>query len=229
MNLISKIRVVLADDHHIVRAAFTELLNREPDIVVVGEAADETTLVDAVNRLKPDVLLMDAHMPGGKAITAARTLRLKHPDLRILVLSAYDRREYVVGMVRAGVDGYLLKHDSPEMLLRAVRAVAQGEEWISPRVAEILVKAVRGYRESPVEKLSKREAEVLQLMAAGYRNDEIARRLVITCQTVKNHVRKIFRKLGVETRVEAVLYALNQDLSHSDSPIESENEDEELG
>ena len=143
------------------------------------------------------------------------------------MLSAYDRREYVVGMVRAGVDGYLLKHNSPETLLRAVRAVAQGEEWISPRVAEILMKAVRGYEENPAEKLSKRESEVLQLMAAGYRNDEIALRLVITSQTVKNHVRKIFQKLGVETRVEAVLYALHHDFNGPGHAVQAEIEGEE--
>ncbi len=204
----NRIRVLLADDHQMVRAAFAELLKREPDISVVGEAADETTLAEAVNRLRPDVVLMDAHLPEGKAVQAARALRLRYPELRILVLSGYDRREYVVGMVRAGVDGYLLKHDSPETLVRAVRAVAEGEEWISPRVAEILMQALRGDEENPAEKLSGREKEVLQLMAAGYRNDEIARRLVITCQTVKNHVRRIFRKLGVATRVEAVLVAL---------------------
>jgi DNA-binding NarL/FixJ family response regulator len=228
MNQLIKIRVLLADDHHMVRAAFAELLKREPDITIVGEAADEAALLEAVNRLQPDVLLMDAHMPGGKSISAARVLRIKHPDLRILVLSAYDRREYVVGMVRAGVDGYLLKHDSPETLVRAVRAVAQGEEWISPHVAEILMDTVRTDGERPAVKLSKREVEVLRLMAAGYRNEEIARRLVVTCQTVKNHVRKIFRKLGVETRVEAVLYAVHRGLVHGPSHPDTEMDSEEL-
>lgn len=174
-------------------------------------------LLEVVNRLNPDVLLLDAHMPGGKVTAAARILREQNPAVRILVLSACERCEYVVGLVRAGVAGYMLKHDSPEMLIRAVRTVAQGEEWLSPRVAEILMKSMRTLDDQPAEKLTRREIEVLQLMAAGYRNDEIAEKLVITYQTVKNHICKIFHKLGVETRVAAVLYAVSQELDSADS------------
>jgi DNA-binding NarL/FixJ family response regulator len=155
--------------------------------------------------------------------SAARILRELCPEVRILVLSAYDRREYVVGLVRAGISGYMLKHDSPEMLVRAVRTVAQGDEWLSSRVAEILMRSVQTYDERPAAKLTRREMEVLQLMAGGYRNDEIAEKLVITYQTVKNHIRKIFRKLGVETRVEAVLYAVNQEMDPGDTLEEDED------
>lgn len=218
----SKIRMVIAEDHHMVRAAFIELLEKEPDIEVVGEAADTTSLMEVVNALRPDVLLLDAHMPGGKVISAARMLREQTPDVRILVLSAYERREYVVGLVRAGVAGYMLKHEPPEMLVRAVRTVAQGEDWLSPRVADILMKSVRDYEEQPKARLTRREMEILQLMAAGYRNDEIAEKLVITYQTVKNHIRNIFNKLHVETRVEAVLYAMHQDLDAIDPTRENE-------
>jgi len=189
------------------------LLSREPDIEVVGEVEDTPSLNEAVRALKPDVLVLDAHMPGGKVISAAQDLQKQYPAVRILVLSAYDRREYVVGLVRAGVAGYILKHDSPEMLIRAVRAVADGEEWLSPRVADILMKSIRSFDERPAQKLTEREIEVLRLMAEGYKNEEIARKLVITQQTVKNHIRKIFRKLGVETRVDAVLYALDQEIN----------------
>jgi DNA-binding NarL/FixJ family response regulator len=126
------------------------------------------------------------------------------------VLSAYERSEYIVGLVRAGAAGYVLKHDSSDMLVTAVRAVAQGEGWLSPRVADILVRSVRNYDEKPDAKLTEREVDVLRLMARGQRNDEIAEALFITNQTVKNHVRRIFRKLGVETRVDAVLYAIDQ-------------------
>ena len=208
-----KIRVLLAEDHHLVRSAFATLLSREPDIEVVGEVEDTPSLNEAVRALKPDVLVLDAHMPGGKVISAAQDLQKQYPAVRILVLSAYDRREYVVGLVRAGVAGYILKHDSPEMLIRAVRAVADGEEWLSPRVADILMKSIRSFDERPAQKLTEREIEVLRLMAEGYKNEEIARKLVITQQTVKNHIRKIFRKLGVETRVDAVLYALDQEIN----------------
>jgi DNA-binding NarL/FixJ family response regulator len=209
---VARIRVLLAEDHHVVRTAFAALLSKEPDIDVIGEVADAAALLDMVSTLEPDVLLLDAHMPGGQVIAGARTIREQHPRVRILVLSAYDRREYVVGLVRAGAAGYVLKHDSSDVLIHAVRAVARGEEWISPRVAEVLVKSIRYYDESPSARLTEREIDVLRLMASGYTNSKIAEALVITNQTVKNHIRKIFRKLGVETRVDAVLYALNQEL-----------------
>lgn len=207
-----KIKVLLAEDHHVVRTAFAALLARESNIEVIGEVSNTGDLLEAVERLKPDVLLLDAHMPGGKVITAAQLLHQHHPHVRILVLSAYERSEYVVGLVRAGVMGYVLKHDSSDMLVEAVQAVARGEEWLSPRVADILMKAVRSYHDRPTAKLTDREIEVLALMAQGYKNDEIANDLVITTSTVKNHVRRIFRKLGVETRVDAVLYAIEHEL-----------------
>jgi DNA-binding NarL/FixJ family response regulator len=205
-----KIRVVLAEDHHVVRTAFAALLAKEPDIEVVGEVSNTGDLLDRVAELRPDVLLLDAHMPGGRVITAAKKLRNQYPKVQILVLSAYERSEYIVGLVRAGAAGYVLKHDSSDMLVTAVRAVAQGEGWLSPRVADILVRSVRNYDEKPDAKLTEREVDVLRLMARGQRNDEIAEALFITNQTVKNHVRRIFRKLGVETRVDAVLYAIDQ-------------------
>jgi DNA-binding NarL/FixJ family response regulator len=205
-----KIRVVLAEDHHVVRTAFAALLAKEPDIEVVGEVSNTGDLLDRVAELRPDVLLLDAHMPGGRVITAAKKLRDQYPKVQILVLSAYERSEYIVVLVRAGAAGYVLKHDSSDMLVTAVRAVAQGEGWLSPRVADILVRSVRNYDEKPDAKLTEREVDVLRLMARGQRNDEIAEALFITNQTVKNHVRRIFRKLGVETRVDAVLYAIDQ-------------------
>ena len=213
-----KIRVVLAEDHHVVRAAFAALLAKEPDIEVVGEVGNTADLLQTITELQPDVLLLDAHMPGGKVITAAKELRKQCPKVQILVLSAYERSEYIVGLVRAGAAGYVLKHDSSDMLVTAVRAVAQGEGWLSPRVADILVRSVRNYDERPAAQLTDREIEVLRLMAKGYRNDEIAEALVITIQTVKNHVRRIFRKLGVETRVDAVLYAIDQGFETTPPP-----------
>jgi DNA-binding NarL/FixJ family response regulator len=199
---------MLAEDHSVVRSAFAALLTKEPDIEVVGEIADTTSLLEVVGNLRPDVLILDAHMPGGRVIHAAKELHKQQPNVRILVLSAYERSEYIVGLVRAGVAGYILKHDSSDMLVQAVRAVAVGQDWLSPRVANILVKAMRNYDERPAAKLTSREVEVLNLMAQGYKNDDIAETLFITPSTVKNHVRHIFRKLGVDTRVEAVLYAI---------------------
>jgi DNA-binding NarL/FixJ family response regulator len=207
-----QIKVVLAEDHHVVRSAFAALLMQEPDIEIVGEVARTDNVIDKVKETEPNVLILDAHMPGGRVINVAKELRELYPDVRILVLSAYEQSEYVVGLVRAGAAGYVLKHDSSDMLVTAVRAVAQGEGWLSPRVAGILARSVRNFDERPSPKLTDREIEVLCLMSKGMRNDEIAKALVITTQTVKNHIRHIFRKLEVETRVDAVLYALDQGL-----------------
>jgi len=208
----SNIKVVLAEDHHVVRAAVATLLTKEPDIVVVGEVAEGDALMEVLEEIKPDVLVLDAHMPGHKVVQSAKMLQKNCPDVKILVLSAYNRREYVVGLLSAGAAGYVLKDDPPEMLVQAVRKVAAGGEWISPRVAKVLVKSVRHEEKSATTALTDREMDVLELMARGHKNEEIADKLVITTQTVKNHVRSIFRKLGVKTRVEAVLYAIHNKL-----------------
>jgi DNA-binding NarL/FixJ family response regulator len=134
------------------------------------------------------------------------------------VLTAYNRREYVVGLVRSGAAGYVLKGDSPEMLLRAIQSVAEGGEWISPSVANLLVGYARDEEGDPAVSLSERERDVLRAMARGLTNARIADELYITEQTVKNHVSSIFTKLGVSTRVEAVLYALNNGLALPEGP-----------
>lgn len=206
----NKIRVVLAEDHHVVRAAVATYLTKEADIEVIGEVAEGNMLLDTVKRLKPDILLLDAHMPGHKVIESAQTLRKEHPDVRILVLSAYHRREYVLSLIHAGAAGYILKDDSPQMLVQAVRAVAQGEEWFSPQLAEIVL-LTRKNKEVHAD-LTKRELQVLHLMVNGLDNDHIAQKLVISRQTVKNHIRHIYSKLGVHSRVDAVLYAINHGL-----------------
>jgi len=203
-------RVLLAEDHHVVRAAIASLLGKEADLEVVGEISEASGLAEAVGVVKPDVLVLDAHMPGQKVIEAARELHASHPEVAVLILSAYNRREYVVGMLGAGACGYVLKDDPPEALPAAVRAVRAGRQWLSPRVTELLVKSASEDEHRLVEELTEREKEVLRLMATGLRNERIADALDITEQTVKNHVRSIFGKLGVETRVEAVLYAISQ-------------------
>ena len=205
-----KTRILLAEDHHVVRAAIASLLGKEADLGVVGELAEASRLVEAVGALKPEVLVLDAHMPGHKVIEAAREVHARHPEVGVLILSAYNRREYVLGMLGAGACGYVLKDDPPEALLAAVRAARAGRQWLSPRVTGLLMKSMADDERRVVEELTEREREVLRLMATGLRNERIADALDITEQTVKNHVRSIFGKLGVETRVEAVLYAISQ-------------------
>lgn len=203
----AKIRIVLAEDHHVVRAAIASFLSRESDFEVAAEVDDASTLLNAIDTIRPDILILDAHMPGHRVIESARVLHRAHPRVRILVLSAYKRREYVVGLIEAGAYGYVLKDDPPESLSQAIRAVFEGRRWLSPGVAKVLVKSAVSVER---EELTAREGEVLALMATGCRNDRIAKELRISVQTVKNHVRSIFGKLGVETRVEAVLYAISE-------------------
>jgi DNA-binding NarL/FixJ family response regulator len=212
-----KIRIVLAEDHHVVRTAIATLLMREPDMEVVGEVADGLSLLETVTKLQPDILLMDAQMPYHKPLVAVAQLNKQCPQVRILVLSAFNLPEYVVGLLKAGANGYVLKDDRTDLLLRAIRSVARGKDWVSPQATTILIESMRAESSDIQEKLTNRELDVLRLMARGRRNEDIAANLVVTEQTVKNHVTNIFRKLGVETRVEAVLYALSVGLASLDT------------
>ena len=212
-----KIRVILAEDHHLVRAAVAGLLSKEPDIDIVGQVADGYELFDKVQTLRPDVLVLDAKMPGHKVIEATRRMKKEFPAIKTLLLSAHNRREYVVGVLREGAAGYVLKDDAPEMLAQAIRAVFQGQEWISPRVTPILLRSVRDEGHSRLNRLTKRETEALTHMAHGLKNGAVAKEMVVSHQTVKNYVRAIFSKLEVSSRVEAVLYALKHGLVEEDS------------
>lgn len=199
------IKVLLAEDHHVVREAIASYLEREPDIQVVGQVAAGGELMPAAETAQPDVLLLDVKMPGLNASEAAQALKAAHPDLKILVLSAHKRAAYVLGLLEAGASGYMLKDDPSETLALAVRAVVQGEVWLSPQVAGLVVaRGMAGPRLTP------RQMEVLRLLARGYSNVKIAQELDITERTVKNHVSRLYSRLGVSSRAEAVLYAVRQ-------------------
>ena len=198
------IKIVMADDHNVVRTAVASYLAKKKDLEVVGDVADPTLLPGVIDNTEPDILVLDAHMPGHRIIKTAKYLQKQYPQLRILVLSAYDRHEYIVGLLKAGVAGYVLKSDSLEMLVRVIRAIAKGDDWLSPRVVEILIESVRSSSSNQIT-LTPREKEVLKLITMGCKNSEIAERLVITVQTVKNHVSNIFnrseeRRVGKECR-----------------------------
>lgn len=212
-----KIRILLAEDHHVVRTAVASLLARRPDMEVVGEIAEGgEPLLDAVTTLEPDVLLLDAHMPGHAVVETVENIANRQPGVRVLVLSAYDRQEYVVGLLQAGASGYVLKDDSSQMLLTAIRSVATGDKWVSPKATRVLVNSVRNTQEEPGATLTGREMDVLQALAKGYTNSKIAEELTISEQTVKNYTSRIFQKLEVDTRVEAVLYAIRNGLASMD-------------
>ncbi|HSM57835.1 MAG TPA: response regulator transcription factor [Candidatus Sulfomarinibacteraceae bacterium] len=206
------IKLFLAEDHHVMRAALRSLLTRESDLEVVGEAADGRELLAEVQRLQPDILLMDAEMPEHDPAQAVVWLREHCPQVKTLVLSAYCRRSYIVDLFKAGVHGYVLKDDAADTLLHAIHQVWQGEEWVSPKVAAVLVESLRQGDEKPLAQLTEREVEVLSLLALGNTNRAIAEELTLSEHTVRTHIYHIFNKLGVQTRVEAAVLAISEGL-----------------
>ncbi len=199
------IRLLLVDDHAVVRQGLKMFLKSEPDFVVIGEASNGAQAIDMVRELNPDVVLMDLLMPTMGGVEATGIIRREFPDTEVIALTSVLEDASVVGAIRAGAIGYLLKDtDGPE-LLRAIRAASEGQVQLSPKAAARLMREVRA-PESP-EKLTDRETEVLRLVARGMANKEIARELSIGDKTVKTHVSNIFSKLGVVSRTQAALYA----------------------
>jgi two-component system, NarL family, response regulator YdfI len=202
------IRVLIADDHLVVREGLRAILEAAPDLALVGEAADGAEAVQLAGELSPDVVLMDLRMPNVDGIEAIRQIKSRYPDVEIVILTTYDDDEYIVRGLRAGARGYLLKDTGRQVLFEAIRAAARGESLLPSAVVDKVV--ARLAEPQPVEtaRLSDREREVLGLLAEGAANKEIAARLHITERTVKAHVAGIFNKLGVNSRAEAVAVAL---------------------
>ena len=196
------IRVLLVDDHPIVRAGLRALIGAEDGLTVVGEAGSPAEAIDAASRLHPDVVLMDLRFGADRetGVDATRALRSSAAPPSVLVLTTYDTDADILGAVEAGASGYLLKDAPPEELLAAIRAAAAGESALAPAVAARLFERLR----SPVARLSTRETEVLALVAQGLSNTEVAGRLFVTETTVKSHLAHVFAKLGVASRTAAV-------------------------
>jgi DNA-binding NarL/FixJ family response regulator len=203
------IRLLIADDHPIVRDGLSAVFARDPAFEVVGEAADGAEAVRLGRELRPDVILMDLRMPGMDGVTAIAELGRKGVASRVLVLTTYDTDSHVLPAIEAGATGYLLKDAPRAELLRAVRAAAHGEAVLSPAVAARLMSRVRSPGAGP---LSRRELEVLELVASGTTNREAAARLFLTEATVKTHLLNIYAKLGVNDRAAAVAEAFNRGL-----------------
>lgn len=211
-----KIKILLAEDHKIVREGTRQLLEQAADMLIVGEAADGLEAVSLATELHPDVVVMDVRLPKLNGIEATRTITARFPDIRILILSAYDDDSYVFPLLEAGASGYLLKTASGAELAEAIRRVVAGETALSPRITAKLVEHLgrRGtYRVAHMtEGLTGREMEVLRATALGQPNKTIAGTLAISPQTVQVHLRNIFSKLGVSNRSEAVAYAIRHGL-----------------
>jgi len=207
------IRVVVADDHPIVRSGICNELARHSDIQVIGEAVNGDDALALATSLRPNVLLLDINMPGLQAAKVVRHLREQLPMLRVVVLSAYVDEEHVIALLSAGARGYVLKDEKPTTIVDAMRMTMLGTLWLSPMVAQTLSQAVgRTAEDAPEKTLTPRELEVLRMMARGMDNQKIAESLSVTEATVKFHVGHIYDKLGVKSRITAVLYAMRRGL-----------------
>lgn len=206
------VRVLLADDHPVVRGGILKVLSHDPDIEVVGEASNGEETLKLVESLSPDVLLLDMEMPVMNGVEVTHQLRKRFPSVHILALSGYEDRSYVLEILQMGASGYLTKDEAMETIVEAVKGVAQGQlGWLSRRVSALITTWMR--REEPESQtLSQRELEVLRLVAAGKTNQRIAVDLHISEKTIEKYLESILRKLGVSSRVEAAVYAVRNNL-----------------
>ena len=204
---------MLVDDQEMVRVGFRLILQAESDLTIVGEAGDGAAAIELAERARADVVLMDVRMPNMDGIEACRTLRDRHPDTRVMMLTTFDLHDYVHAALRAGASGFMLKDAPAEQLVDAIRIVANGDALLAPSITQALIDEIArqplGDRASypGVDDLTERELEVLRLMASGMSNGEIARSLFLGEATIKTHVGRVLAKLGARDRVQAVVVA----------------------
>lgn len=213
-----QIKVLIVDDHVLVREGINKILSLEPSIKVVDEAEDGAQAIELARRMKIDVILMDINMPHINGITATKIIKSEKPDINIIALTIHDQDEYLFELIECGVSGYVLKDVRPDELIRTILNVARGQAYIppsmTPKVFEQLNRLSKVHDEAidSFNQLTVREREVLCQIAEGLSNREIANKLYISEKTVKNHLTNIFQKLGVTDRTQAALYAVNHNL-----------------
>ena len=212
-----KIRVLIADDHSMVRQGLKQILELEDDIIVIAQASNGSEAVKLAREQKPDIILMDINMPGTNGLQAIKELKQEKNPSKIIVLTIHQDREYLFKTIQMGAEGYVLKDAEPSVLIEAIRNVAGGQSYIQANMTKELVKEFNRVTLHEKDKhdeksLTSREIEVLELIAEGMINKEIAKQLYISEKTVKNHVSNIFRKLKVSDRTQAAIYAFKHNL-----------------
>ena len=208
------VKILLADDHPLIRTGLRSTLEQEADLVVVGEATDGAETQQLCQELVPDILLLDLGMPGPPATITVNSILDLCPQVKIIMLTAYDDEVYVRNLVGLGVSGYVLKEEAPETLIRAIRVALEGDTWFSRRVIDILARTSTERSELEDEDhLTEREREVLFLMAKGFANNKIAETLSVAEGTIKNHVVNIYQKLDLHSRAEAVAWAWQHEVN----------------
>lgn len=211
------IKILLAEDQVVMREGLRSLIDQQADMEVVGEADDGKVAVDLARKLQPDVIIMDVVMPNMNGIEAAHLIKAKMPDVKIVALSVYDNREYVMGMVRAGISGYLLKDCAFDELLRAIQTVVQNKSYLSPDITAVVLDAqadeqtTSGYSGDRAA-LSERDIQIIKLLAEGKSAREIAVRYNLSIKTIEGRRRRIMKKLNIESLAELVKYAIQKEL-----------------
>ncbi len=217
----NKIRILIADDHTIVRQGLSRLLEEQPDLKVVGEATDGQKAVEQALALNPDVLIMDIAMPRMNGIEAAKRIRKLLPKTKVLILSMYSHEHYIHQLMEAGVSGYLLKDDSGRDIIKAIHAALKDETSLNPAISKVLVESYRspgkgGSRSDRYKQLTNREREVLQLIAEGHSTRQIADMLFVSISTIKSHRAHLMEKLNIDSSVKLIHFAIQLGLVDPD-------------
>ena len=219
MLSIKKIKVLIADDHVMVRQGFIVLLNAQPDIEVIGEAADGNEMVEQAESLHPDVVLADISMPNLNGIEATKVIHQRNPEMPVVMITVHTSSSYVVRALRSGARGYVVKNDDFQHVVQAIKAVCEGQRYLSSQVSEQIIDAVVSGTSQEFtmdERISIREREILQLIAEGNSNSQIAKKLVISARTVETHRTNIMRKLELTSQIDILRYAIQHGLAQLD-------------
>ncbi len=209
-----KIKILIVDDHAVVREGLSAWIDSEPDLILIGEAADGEAGVTETLRLQPDIVLMDLAMPKMDGITAIKEITQNKPNIRILVITSFSEQDQAVKAIKAGSLGFMMKDASPTEMLQAIRSVSEGNPWLSPSLTRALIQNSRDLKSvgEPIDPLTKREIEVLKLIAQGLSDQDIATALTVSKTTVRYHVTNILTKLQLENRTQAALFAIRKKL-----------------